>query len=86
MKKYFFLVLTMLPNYDLFTPTKRLQNYFDLFTHKSLSPNFVCLDKMVVLHVCCCCCCYNCGVLLLELNGWSLRYNVIVVETQRECR
>jgi hypothetical protein len=51
-----------------------------------LSPNFVCLDKMVVLHVCCCCCCYNCGVLLLELNGWSLRYNVIVVETQRECR
>lgn len=75
MKKYFFLFLTM------------LQNYYDLFTHKSLSLNFVCLDKMVVLHVCCCCCCcYNCGVLLLELGGWSLGYNVIVVETQRECR
>lgn len=84
MKKYFFLVLTMLPNCDLFTPTKRLQNYYDLFTNKSLSPNFVCLDKMVVLHVCCCC--YNCGVLLLKLGGWSLGYNVIVVETQRECR
>jgi hypothetical protein len=86
MKKCFFLVLTMLPNYDLFTPTKRLQNYIDLFAQKSLSPNFVCLDKMVVLNVCCCCCCYNCGVLLLELGGWSLGYNVIVVETQRECR